>query len=120
MIRRIVRGGGAFIAVCAMFVALAARAQSSWSTISGPPVDARLLVVSADGQEADLAAIVAALKYQGTPYTLWIATQRPGTLTAAALTSGPRGLYEGVILATSNLAFFNGTSCASALSSTHD
>jgi hypothetical protein len=101
-----------------MFVALAARAQSSWSTISGPPVDARLLVVSADGQEADLAAIVAALKYQGTPYTLWIATQRPGTLTVAALTSGPRGLYEGVILATSSLAFFNGTSWASALSST--
>jgi hypothetical protein len=118
MIRRIVKGGGAFIAVGAMFVALAARAQSSWSTISGPPVDARLLVVSADGQEADLAAIVAALKYQGTPYTLWIATQRPGTLTAAALTSGPRGLYEGVILATSSLAFFNGTSWASALSST--
>jgi hypothetical protein len=101
-----------------MFVALAARAQSGWSTISGPPVDARLLVISADGQEADLAAIVAALKYQGTPYTLWIATQRAGTLTAAALTAGTRGLYEGVILATSNLAFFNGTSWASALNST--
>jgi len=43
--------------------------------------DMRLLVISADGKEADLPAIRAALDYIGTPYEVYIATNNPGALT---------------------------------------
>jgi hypothetical protein len=70
----------------------------------GPTLDAKLLVLSAQGTEADLAAIRQALDYLGTPYTLWIAAKRPGQLTASALADGKHGFYQGVILTTASLA----------------
>lgn len=70
----------------------------------GPTLDAKLLVLSAQGTEADLAAIRQALDYLSTPYTLWIAAKRPGQLTASALADGKHGFYLGVILTTASLA----------------
>jgi hypothetical protein len=83
-------------------------------------VDARVLVVSADGTEPVLAAIQQTLGYLGTPYDLWIATARPGQLTADRLAAGTRGFYQAVILATGNLAYTpdGGTTFLSALSTT--
>ena len=62
------------------------------------------LVLSADGNEADLPAIEAALGYHAIPYTLWIASLKPGQLTAAQLATGCAGKYQAVILATGGLA----------------
>ena len=69
----------------------------------GQTYDAKLLVLSASGQEADLAAIRQALDYLGTPYKLWVASQNPGGLTASALASGMHGNYQGVIVTAANL-----------------
>ena len=85
--------------------------------------DMRMLVVSADGNEADLPAIRAALDYVGTPYDVYIATQQPGGLTPARLSNGGsttqfgcRALYQGVILTTGDMGYFPpGAGYASAL-----
>lgn len=84
--------------------------------IAEPELDARVLVISADGQEADLPAIRQALDYLGVPYTVWTATQAPGGLTPDQLASGSHGFYQGVILTTGNLGSFDGASWDSALS----
>jgi hypothetical protein len=63
----------------------------------------KLLVVSADGAETVLPAIRQTLEYLGTPYDLFVAsTEAP--LTAARLTTGCAGRYQGVILTTGELA----------------
>jgi len=89
--------------------------SSSAALISGAVLDAKLLVIAADGNEADLPAIKQALDYLGTPYTLWVASQHPGGLTADVLANGTHGAYQGVILTDGALVFYNGTSWASAL-----
>ena len=83
--------------------------------MNGAMLDAQLLVLSASGKEADLATIRQALDYLGTPYTLWVASAQPGKLTAGALASGTHGYYQGVIVATANLAA-SSTRSSSALS----
>src|SRR5205085_3076501 len=80
------------------------------------PVDLRVLVISADGTEADLPAIKQALAYLGMPYTVYVASQIPGGLTPDKLSSGVHGFYEGVILTTGALASSGSTQ--SALNST--
>jgi hypothetical protein len=82
-------------------------------------LDAKILVLSADGTEPGLASIVQTLEYLGTPYTLWVASQRPGGLTGDQLATSTRGFYQGVILATGDLAYSpdGGTTWVSALSS---
>src|SRR5204863_8688027 len=67
--------------------------------------DLRLLVVSANGGERDLAAIRAALGYVGTPCDLYVATQTPGGMTAARLATGCHANYNGVILTTDALLY---------------
>ena len=62
--------------------------------------DMRVLVISADGAEADLPAIQQALEYVGTPYTTFIGTQQPGGVTAGLLSNGCHALYQGIILTT--------------------
>jgi len=76
----------------------------SGTPMPGPTLDAKLLVLSAKGTEADLAAIRQALDYLGTPYTLWVASEHPGKLTASALADGTHGFYQGVIATTASLA----------------
>lgn len=65
----------------------------------------RVLVLSADGNEVDLPAIRQALDYHSIPYTVWIASQRPGQLTPAQLSSGCSGAYQGVILTVAGLPY---------------
>jgi hypothetical protein len=80
-------------------------------------LDARVLVLSADGNEPSLGAIRQTLDYLGTPYVTWIAAQRPGELTTAQLSAGTRGFYQGVILTTGELGYSpDGVSFVSALS----
>jgi hypothetical protein len=68
------------------------------------PVDMRVLVIAADGNETDLGAIKAALDNVGMPYTVLIATQTE--LTSALLWDGVgHGYYQGIILATNSLSY---------------
>lgn len=64
-----------------------------------------VLVLSADGTETVLPAILDALDYHSVPHTTWIASQRAGQLDAAALASGCAGRYQGVILTTGALSY---------------
>jgi len=67
----------------------------------------RLLVISANGQEAVLPAIKDTLDYLGTPYDLHVAGQ-PDVLTPAMLSSAPcQGNYQGIILTTGELGYVN-------------
>lgn len=77
---------------------------------SGLPcaVDMRLLVISADGNESVLPAITETLRYMGTPFDLYIASH-PDELTSSLLASGAcHGRYQGLILTTGELGYFNG------------
>ena len=51
-------------------------------TLEAPPpgylIDARVLVISADGNESELEAIQQTLGYLGTPFDVFIASQRSG------------------------------------------
>ena len=77
----------------------------------------QVLVISTNGNENDLAAIKDALGYHTIPYTVWIAAQNPGALTADKLASGCAGNYQGVILTTGGLTYSpdGGSSWRSAL-----
>ena len=67
----------------------------------------RLLVIAATGDEAVLPAIRETLDYLGTPYDVHIAAQS-GELTAAMLSDGACfGYYQGIILTTGELGYFN-------------
>jgi hypothetical protein len=70
-----------------------------------PPcgITLKLLVISADGAETVLPAIRQTLDYLGTPYDLFVASAE-NPLTAARLTTGCAGRYQGVILTTGELA----------------
>ena len=76
------------------------------------PLEARMLVLSADGAEPELDAIRSVLDHRGVPYDLFIATQEP-PLTASRLQSGGRGFYQAIILTSSSLSI-SGTSALSA------
>jgi hypothetical protein len=65
----------------------------------------QVLVIAATGSEPSLPAIQQALGFHTIPFTTWIATQKPGLLTADKLSAGCDGKYQGVILATGNLAY---------------
>jgi hypothetical protein len=101
--------------VSALALSLALFARPSWSqdclaaqtTVNS--IDMKLLVISADGNEPVFSAITSTLEHIGIPYDAMIAKDE--LLTAARLcsitgTSG-RGRYQGILLTTGNLAFFN-------------
>jgi hypothetical protein len=75
--------------------------------------DLKLLVLSADGTEPSLAAIKAILGQLGTPYDLVILTQTGGKL--PKLEDWSKGYYQGIILATGNLATCTTNPCSLAL-----
>ncbi len=90
-------------------------------TIATTPVpnatyNARILVISADGAEADLPAIRQSLDYVGAPYDVYTATLTPNGLTASRLYTSTNGFYQGVILTTSSLGISDGGAYRSALS----
>ena len=82
-----------------------AQMQTAATRITSPILDLKLLVIAADGTEPGLTTIEQALKYLGTPYTVWIATQHPNALNAAALFNGTHSFYQGVILTTGSLNY---------------
>jgi len=79
-------------------------------------IDARILVIAADGTEADLPAIRQALEYLGTPYDVYVATAHSGGLGASTLSSGCRAFYQGVIVTTDGLFYQSSSGYISAFS----
>jgi hypothetical protein len=86
-------------------------------------INLKVLVIAADGSEADLPAITQTLTFLGTPYDVYVATQHSGSqpgvssgLTPNLLSSGTTGFYQGVILTTGSLAYYNGSGYVSGLS----
>lgn len=70
------------------------------------PLNMRVLVIAADGNETDYPAIIAFLNQLGIPYDVLLSAQSP--LTASMLSNGvDRGYYQGIILVTGNLSYFN-------------
>ncbi|HXJ20573.1 MAG TPA: hypothetical protein VMT03_10095 [Polyangia bacterium] len=78
---------------------------------AGALIDARVLVISADGGDSQLPAIQQTLDYLGTPYDVLIAAQT--TLSASTLASGTHGKYNAIILTTGNLVLSDGSSAFS-------
>src|SRR5262249_31094450 len=76
---------------------------------TGYVVDARVLVISADGTDSELAAIRQTLGYLGTPFDVLIASQA-SRLSAAQLATDTDGKYNAVILTRGNLPLADGTS----------
>ncbi|MEI7769440.1 MAG: hypothetical protein WCI67_05600 [Chloroflexales bacterium] len=66
----------------------------------------KILVISADGKETDLPALIAALDRIGVPYDILVATQTE--LTSNMLWDGvSHGCYQGIMLTTGNLTYYN-------------
>ncbi|HEY8146345.1 MAG TPA: hypothetical protein VIG06_26870, partial [Kofleriaceae bacterium] len=90
--------------VAALSVAAMDRPTSELVPLDGSwPVEARMLVLSANGQESELGAIVSVLGHRGVPYDVFVATDEPPLL-ASRLRSGARGFYQAIILTSSSLA----------------
>jgi MYXO-CTERM domain-containing protein len=70
--------------------------------VAGVSVDARLLVITADGASASFAAISSALDYLGTPYDVFNAGAGPD-LTTDRLADADHGRYYGIVLDTGDL-----------------
>ena len=82
---------------------------------TGATIDARILIVSADGTEPVLGMIRQAADYEGIPYTLYIANATPGGFTMDKLSDGDaHAFYQGIVLTTGSLVYFNGTAWTSA------
>src|SRR5262249_19679766 len=77
------------------------------------PRDLKLLVISADGTDPGYAAIRAILDQIGVPYDAVVLTQTHGAL--PALETSSKGLYQGIILSTGNLATCTTNPCSIAL-----
>lgn len=85
---------------------LPASSSSSQPLDPGSSVDARILVIAADGSEPDLALIRQTLDLLGTPYDVWIATSLTGSSLKARLIRGEQqGNYQAVLLTTGSLAY---------------
>ncbi|MCA1724832.1 MAG: hypothetical protein LC748_11405 [Thermomicrobia bacterium] len=70
------------------------------------PIDQKILVITADGTEADLPAITQSLDFLGLPYTVYTAKNTPGGLTSDKLIDPANSIhafYQGVILTTGAL-----------------
>ena len=79
--------------------------------IANASVDARILLITANGTDAAFAAIQSTLQYLGTPFDVLNATTG-ATLTAGTLSTGSHGNYQAVFLDLGDLSV-NGTSAFS-------
>ena len=73
------------------------------SPIANASVDARILVITANGNSSAFAAIQSTLQYLGTPFDVLNASTGPA-LSADALASGTHGRYNAVFLDVGDLA----------------
>ncbi len=96
--------------------------QSSAATVAAckpATLDLKVLVLAGDGTEVDLPAIKQSLDYIGAPYTVYTASQSPNSLSESKLDDGAcHAYYNGVILTTGLLAYYNGSQWLSGLSQT--
>jgi hypothetical protein len=74
---------------------------------SSSTMDLKILVLAGNGKEPALAAIRRSLDGLGTPYTIWVAADRPGQLTAARLSSGCHAFYQAALLTNATLGYSN-------------
>jgi hypothetical protein len=74
---------------------------------SSSTTDLKILVLAGNGKEPAMAAIRRALDGLGTPYTVWVAADRPGQLTAARLSSGCHAFYQAALLTNATLGYSN-------------
>lgn len=81
-----------------------------------PSLDAKILLVAATRDELQLKSAAMALQELGTPYQVWIATERKGQLTPEVLATQNRGHFQGVILTSASLGIKEGEQWVSALS----
>src|SRR6185295_12101917 len=79
--------------------------ETAMAPAPGVTLDARLLVVTADGADVAFDAIRETLDFLGTPYDVLDASKDP--LTAASLADGDHGRYYGIVLAEGDLAVNN-------------
>jgi len=87
--------------------------------VTSATLDAKILVISADGNEPVLGAIRQAAEYEGIPYTLYVASLTPGGFTPGMLSDGAaHAFYQGIVLTTGTLGYFNGTTWTSAFNTT--
>ena len=83
--------------------------------VTSARLDAKILVISGDGTEPVLGSIRQAAEYEGVPYTLYVASKTPGAFTPSMLSDGGgHAYYQGIVLTTGTLAYFNGTMWTSA------
>ena len=83
--------------------------------VTSATIDAKVLVISADGTEPVLGAIRQAAEYRGIPYTLYVASKTPGGFTPGMLSDGDaHAFYQGIVLTTGSLGYLNGTTWSSA------
>ena len=80
--------------------------------IAGATVDARALIITADGTDAAFAAIRSTLQYLGSPFDVLDATTDPA-LTADTLASGTHGKYDAVFLDLGGLETSSGSAFTS-------
>lgn len=76
------------------------------TAMAGVEVDARVLLITANGSDTGYAAVVQALRHLGTPYDVFNATTE-AELTAGRLANGTHGRYQGIILDVGNLSTGN-------------
>jgi len=81
----------------------AGAAPAELSLAANVTVDARVLIITADGTDAAFPAIESALGNLGTPYDVLNATTGPA-LTAASLAAGDHGKYQAVFLDVGDLS----------------
>ena len=82
-------------------------------SLVGTARDMKLLVLAADGTEPSLSAIQAILSQMGVPYDVVVLTKTGGVL--PRLNDSFKGYYQGIILATGNLATCTTNPCSIAL-----
>jgi flagellar hook capping protein FlgD len=84
--------------------------------VTSATLDSKILILCGDGTEPVLGAIRQAAEYAGIPYTLYVASRTPGGFTPGMLSDGgTHAFYQGVVLTTASLAYFDGTNWTSAL-----
>lgn len=85
-----------------------ARSESHMQSLAvrtADPRDAKVLVICADGNETDYPAITSFLAQAGIPYSVVLAANQ--TLTTSMLYNASKAFYQGVILCTGSLVFYN-------------
>ncbi|MFL5305609.1 MAG: hypothetical protein ACJ8F1_10360, partial [Polyangia bacterium] len=78
------------------------------AAVAGAVVDARVLIITADGTDSGLGAIQSTLQFLGTPFDVLNASTG-ATLTADMLASGTHGKYDAVFLSNGNLSTTGGS-----------